>query len=354
MPCGYTSLFPDGRIIKLNRTLASWLGREAQDLVGTPFSGILSFGGRIAFETHLAPMLRLQGKVDEIALDIVAAGGTKIPMIATAVEKRDLNGRHLLTRVVLLKAIERRRYERNLVIAKDQAEAAILAEHETAVLREQFIAVLGHDLRNPIASIGAGVHLLGKDALSDRGRFILHGMDQSVTRAARLIDDVLDLARGRLGQGLVLTKDTKAPLTPVLEQVVAEVRSIVPDRQIDARFAIAEPLDCDRQRLAQLAANLISNAVTHGARDAPIEVEASCESDEFIFSVTNGGAAIPPEALGRLFQPFFRAGDRPSQQGLGLGLYIVSEIAKAHGGRIDVTSSEIATRFAFSMPLERG
>jgi sigma-B regulation protein RsbU (phosphoserine phosphatase) len=351
-PCGYVSLSPDARIVKVNRTLADWLGTSADALVGRPFHDLLSFGGRIAFETHLAPMLRLQGSVHELALDMLQADGAKIPIIANAAEKRDPDGRHLFTRLTLFKAVDRRRYERGLVEARAKAEAAIGAEHETAALREQFIAVLGHDLRNPLSALAAGVRLIEeRETLSQRGRVVVEEMNASIGRATALVANLLDFARGRLGGGLTLARDSAQPLTPILEQVVAEIRAIAPEREIVTEFAIAEPVDCDRSRIGQLASNLLSNAVAHGSPEIPITIDARTADGDFILSVTNGGVPIPPQARAQLFQPFFRGAVRRSQQGLGLGLFIVNEIAKAHGGMMEVTSTEDQTRFTFTMPL---
>lgn len=353
-PCGYLSLSPDARIIKVNRTLAGWVG-NAEGLVGKPFHELLTFGGRIAFETHLAPLLRLQGAVDELALDLLKSDGSKVPVIANAVEKRDADGRHLLTRITVFRAVERRSYERGLLDARAKAEADAGAEHETAALREQFIAVLGHDLRNPLSAISAGVHMLEKaETLSERGRVIVSGMNASISRATALVTNLLDFARGRLGGGLALARDAEKPLTPVLEQVVGEIRAIAPEREIVTDFSVREPVNCDRGRIAQLISNLLSNAVTHGAPDVPIVIEARTDDAAFTISVTNGGAPISQEARERLFQPFFRGAVRRSQQGLGLGLFIVDQIARAHGGSMDVRSTEKETRFTFSMPLDPG
>jgi phosphoserine phosphatase RsbU/P len=354
-PCGYVSLSPDAHIVKVNRTLTNWLGRSAESLVGQPIHALLSFGGRIAFETHLAPLLRLQGFVDEIALDLLHSDGSKIPIIANAAEKRGTRGEHLFTRLTLFRAVDRRAYERGLIEARDQAEASARGEHETSALREQFIAVLGHDLRNPLAALAAGLAMLSKrEALSEKGQGITKEMGASIARAIALIEDVLDFARGRLGEGLTLDRDSKEPLTPVLEQVVAELRAIAPDRKIVTRFSIDEPVDCDRGRIAQLASNLLANAVTHGASDTPIRIEAETVSGRLVLSVSNGGAPIPPAARSQLFQPFIRGAVRRSQQGLGLGLFIVSEIAKAHGGTMHVASEAEQTRFTFAMPLSPG
>lgn len=350
-PCGYVSVSPDGAIVKVNATLANWLGCESPDLLGKPLHDILSFGGRIAVETHLAPLLRMQGHVHEIALDLLTADGQKIPTIANAAEKRDDEGRHLFTRLTMFKAVDRRTYERSLLEARIKAEAESQAQQEAAVVREQFIAVLGHDLRNPLAAVAAGIRMLQqREQLSKRGRTILSEMGNSVVRASALIDDVLDLARGSLGGGLVVERNADAPLTPVLQQVLAEIRVITTDHRIESRIALHEPVYCDRGRLGQLASNLLSNAVTHGAADRPIRFEAVSEDDRLVVSVANSGHPIPEKVRARLFQPFFRGDARPSRNGLGLGLFIASEIAKAHGGTLEVRSTAEETRFTFTMP----
>jgi len=351
-PCGYVSVSPDGKIVKANSTLADWLGCKAEDLLGRSLHDILSFGGRIAVETHLAPLLRMQGHVHEIALDLLTANGDKIPTIANAAEKRGTGGAHLFTRLTLFKAVDRRTYERSLLEARLKAEAESKAHREAAVVREQFIAVLGHDLRNPIAAIAGGIRLLRGEQLTARAEGILTEMHKSVARASGLIDDVLDLARGSLGGGFVVRRDADAPLTPVLEQIIAEIRVIAPDHRFEVRIAIDEPVYCDRGRLSQLASNLLSNAVAHGSTDEPIKIEAVTEGDCFVLSVANSGDPIREEVLPRLFQPFFRGDVRPSRNGLGLGLFIASEIAKAHEGTLEVSSSIDETRFTFRMPTD--
>jgi sigma-B regulation protein RsbU (phosphoserine phosphatase) len=351
-PCGYLSILPDGKIVKANRTLADWLGQSASTLVGRSVHDILGFGGKIAFETHLAPLLRMQDHVHEIALDLLTQDGEKIPTIANAAEKRHDDGAHVFTRLTLFRAVDRRKYERSLLEARLKADAEAKAEREASMLREQFIAVLGHDLRNPVAAIAAGISgLEQREQLSAKGTNILTEMSSSVARATELIDNVLDLARGRLGGGLVLQRNADAPLTPILTQVIAEMGVIAPGRHIEASIRIEEPVYCDRGRLGQLASNLLSNAVTHGAETQPIRFRAFTKSNQFILEVANAGEPIPPDVLPRLFQPFFRGEARPSRNGLGLGLYIASEIAKAHSGRLEVTSNVDETQFSFVMPL---
>ena len=231
------------------------------------------------------------------------------------------------------------------------SEASLLSERQGSELREQFIAVLGHDLRNPLASIDAGATMLLKTPLNEKAQAIVGLLKTSVGRMSGLIDNVLDLARGRLGGGISIDRDSDAPLEPVLAQVVAELQSSSPEREIVSNFALDRPVRCDRSRIAQLLSNLLGNALTYGAKDRPIQVAAWIADGLFTLTVANAGDVIPPEALQRLFQPFTRGDDRPNRQGLGLGLHIASEVARAHGGELTVASSEVETKFTFTMPL---
>jgi sigma-B regulation protein RsbU (phosphoserine phosphatase) len=349
-PCGYISTCPNGRITLVNRTLAGWLEVDSEQLVGRRFADLLTIGGRLFYETHLSPMLRMHGWISEIAAELTCADGGNLPVIINAIERRDDEGKPRFVRITVFQAVERRQYERNLLDAKQAAEMAVTEERDTAQLREQFIAVLGHDLRNPIASIQSGVRLLENEPVSERGRKVLGLMDGSVRRASVLIDNVLDFARTRLGNGIELSIERRRPLAPVIEQVVSELRSVTPDRQIEATILLDEPIAADHGRIGQLISNLLGNAIMHGAPEKPIHVRAAILNGMFELSVSNGGAEISKQTMAHLFQPFFRGAVRPSQQGLGLGLHIASEIAKAHAGTLSVTSTPEETRFTFTMP----
>jgi signal transduction histidine kinase len=222
-------------------------------------------------------------------------------------------------------------------------------ERKTAELREQFVAVLGHDIRNPLASIASGAKLLRKAGLKEEEFNILDVMQNSVRRIAGLIDDVMDFARGRLGSGIVIHRATQ-PLEPVLRQVIAEVQSGDPWKRIDAKLDLKLPVNCDAARIGQMLSNLLGNAVSYGAADKPIRVVAETGLQQFELSVANTGKPIPKETLERIFLPFSR-GTSENREGLGLGLYIASEIARAHGGVLSVSSTAAETRFTFRMPL---
>jgi len=230
------------------------------------------------------------------------------------------------------------------------SEAVLLGERQVSELREQFIAVLGHDLRNPLASMAAGTRILTRVKSKKEITEIAALMQTTINRMSRLIDNVLDFARGRLGGGLTLQRSTKEPIDQILNQVVAELRSSHLDRAIETNFHLTETVNCDGQRIGQLFSNLLGNAITHGSPDKPIIVHATTQDQTFELSVANSGDPILPAAMAQLFQPFYRGNVRHSLQGLGLGLYIASEIARAHGGTLDVNSSADETRFTFRMP----
>jgi signal transduction histidine kinase len=216
-------------------------------------------------------------------------------------------------------------------------------------LREQFIAVLGHDLRNPLASVDAGVRLLRSRPLDNKALQIVSLMENSTKRMAELIDNVMDFARGRLGGGISVNRVIDTKLEEALAQVTDELRVAWPDRVIESDITLNHPVACDSARIAQLLSNLIANALTHGDPAGPVRVHVRSDEDNFKLSVTNQGNPIPPETISRLFQPFSRASSQLNQQGLGLGLYIVMEIARAHDGTMEVTSSPEETRFTFRM-----
>lgn len=230
------------------------------------------------------------------------------------------------------------------------ANGALEREKEVSELREQFIAVLGHDLRNPIAAIDAGTSRLLKEGWTERSPLVLKLMKSSISRMIGLVDNVMDLARARMGGGISL-EVAEHDLSVTLGHVVDEIRLAHPDRSIVAEFDLLRPLKVDGLRLAQMFSNLVANAVTHGSEAEPIRILGTVRNGLLEISVSNGGNPIPSEVRERLFQPFHRGDLRPSMQGLGLGLYIACEIAKAHKGTISVRSDDAETCFTFSMPI---
>lgn len=229
------------------------------------------------------------------------------------------------------------------------SESRLLAEKEASDLREQFIGVLGHDLRTPLGALSMGVGLMKLGALDEDQAMAVDMMERSVTRMSDLIEDTMDFTRGRLGGGISLEARSDEPLEPVLRQVIEEARALWPDRWIEAHISLEESVHFDRRRMAQLFTNLLTNAMTHGKSTRPVRVQAVSGGGKFELSVANAANPISPEVQKRLFEPFSRGGSGNYQQGLGLGLYIASEIARSHGGTLGVVSRAEETRFTFTM-----
>jgi len=232
-----------------------------------------------------------------------------------------------------------------------RSDQALLDARRSAELREQFIAVLGHDLRSPLSAIASSAMVLQRISAEPKVTSMASLIRSSADRMSVLISDVMDFARGRLGGGLPLSALPRVQLAPVLEQVVAETRASVAERAIESYIEPNAVVSCDSGRIAQLAANLLTNAVVHGDPLLAIQVHATVAAGFFELSVSNDGPEIPEEIRARLFEPFYRASVSRTQQGLGLGLYIATEIARAHGGEIHVESHDRRTTFTFRMPV---
>jgi signal transduction histidine kinase len=308
-----------------------------------------------AFCNHPTPAM--YGFRSYISAPIIQGDGTIWgTLCAIDPQPRDLKRPEILGTFQLLGELIAAQLELNTRLEQSQADlrisqANLLDERKTAELREQFIGVLGHDLRNPLASVDAGMRVLLRNPDRLKAPEIILGIQKSVLRMAGLVDNIMDFARGRLGGGLTLRRDAKQPLTPVLEQVIAELRAVWPDVAIEATLDVDEPVDCDRGKMGQLFSNLLGNAITYGDQGTPVRVSARTIGGAFELAVTNYGQSMSDKAMENLFKPYTR-GDRPSQQGLGLGLYIASQIAQAHGGTLKATSTADETRFVFEMPQQ--
>ena len=234
------------------------------------------------------------------------------------------------------------------------SEAKLVEEKETADLREQFIAILGHDLRNPAGAILASAQLLTRMNLDERGKRVAGIILDSSYRIKGLIENIMDFAGNRMDSDMFLNMYHNEPLQGVLQQVITELQVVWPDRVIETTFELAEPVDFDNKRIAQLFSNLLGNALSHGKADTPIKVKAISSNGEFRLSVANSGKKIPETTQQNLFKPYYRGEGIGSKQGLGLGLFISSQIARAHGGKMEVESNSEETIFTLVMPAKQG
>ena len=258
-----------------------------------------------------------------------------------------------------------RRYtEADLAFAEDFARRAAMAIEnaqahaalsEALEFQERFAAILGHDLRNPLAAMDMARELLAQRAMAANDATttrILARIEASSRRMSRMVEQILDLARSRLGGGLEI-RPAPMDLCGMLNGIVNELRTAYPSRTIHLRCS---PLlgSWDRDRLEQVFSNLVGNAIHHGDPEKPVTVEVRKEDGMVCAEVHNHGPPIPEEVRAVLFSPF-RRGSRESRSvnaaGLGLGLYISHELVVTHGGKLDVRSSAAeGTTFRVILP----
>jgi signal transduction histidine kinase/CheY-like chemotaxis protein len=268
---------------------------------------------------------------------------------------RDLEGKVCGILVVLFDVTDVVLARRASEQARHEAEASAAAQRAVLEFQERFVAVLGHDLRNPLAAIDMATELLrhqadqSNDAVTTR---TLGRIRSSSLRISRMVEQILDLSRSRVGGGLAVSP-APMDLGAVLTGVVEELRTAHPSQDIQLRCSSMFGT-WDRDRLEQVFSNLISNAIHHGLSETPITIEARQDGEELQVDIHNEGPPIPEALRATLFEPF-RRGDRDSRAsksaGLGLGLYISRELVVAHGGDISVRSSSAeGTTFRVTLP----
>jgi signal transduction histidine kinase len=238
-------------------------------------------------------------------------------------------------------------------MARLQDQSALREAHSANDLREQFIAILGHDLRNPLQAVYSAGMLLEKKVTDPALQAVAARIRVNVKRMSSLINDVLDFARGKLGEGMGVKIAEVDDIDAGLQAVVREFQDGQPNRQIVANISVTRKVRCDLGRVQQVASNLIGNALKHGSPQGPVKVFARAENSELVLNVWNAGEPIPPENMSKICEPFWRQSPNGNREGLGLGLYICSEIVRAHGGTLCVTSSEESgTDFTARLPLD--
>lgn len=347
-PCGLMQTSDDGTFVRVNATFCRWAGRTPEELVGARrFQDLLTMGGRIFHQTHWSPLLRMQGTVSEVKLELVHADGTLVPMVVNAI-RRERDGA-VLHDIAAYVARDRDKYEHELLKARKEATRLHADAKDRALFAEQMIGIVSHDLRNPISAITLAAEVLRLGELSPVQQRTVAAIDRAAQRATRLIADLLDFTQARLGAGLSYTPAAIC-VHDVIAEAVDELRLAYPDR--DLRHVRAGDGGCegDASRLVQLVGNLVSNAMTYGRRDAPVTVTSACD-DALRLVVHNEGPVIPESVKATIFEPMTRGSTTSSGGSVGLGLFIVREIARTHGGTVEVRSAEgEGTSFVVTLP----
>lgn len=369
-PCGLLSTSVDGSILHVNQTLCDWLRYTSEQLVGVKrLQDLLTVGCKIFHQTHWMPLLQMQGSVAEVQLEFATRSQGTLHALVNAIRRRDEAGM-VRDELAIFVATDRRKYEQELLLARKRADELLLSERKVqaelaellrgreqdaqqrALLAEQLIGIVSHDLRTPLHAILLGASLLGSSAVNQAQSRTVQRIVSATNRANRLIADLLDFTQARLGGGL------RVSIKPLdLHALVAdgldELRLAYPGRHLEHHTSGDGQCCADADRLSQVVTNLVGNALTYGATDRPITVSTAVANDELRIEVHNFGPSIPPRLLPHLFEPLRRGEQelRLGSRSVGLGLYIVQQIARSHGGEVNVRSDpETGTSFIVRAP----
>jgi phosphoserine phosphatase RsbU/P len=355
--CGLLQTSDDGTFLRVNRRFCDWVGYSAEALIGRRrFQDLLTMGGRIFHQTHWAPLLRMQGSISEVKLEVVHHGGATIPMVINAL--RRAQGGVMVHEIAAFVARDRDKYERELVQSRKRLEELVseatrlqAEAKDRALFAEQMVGIVSHDLRNPLSSIAMGTVLLARGDLTDSQHRTLSRISRSTERANRLIADLLDFTQARLGKGLTVSLKS-IDLHEAISDTVEELALVYPARSLKHLRLGEGACMADPNRLAQLVGNLVSNAVTYGKPQTPVTVTSAIEPNAFSIAVHNQGEAIPQQTQADIFQPMTRGANATNaDRSVGLGLFIVREISRAHGGSAHVKSTpEDGTTFSAVVP----
>ncbi|HYF19915.1 MAG TPA: PAS domain-containing sensor histidine kinase [Ramlibacter sp.] len=341
--CGLLRTDAAGVILAVNHTFCGWIGRPRAELLGRKLPDLLTIGGRIFHQTHLHPLLQMQGSVSEVKLEVRRPDGEVLPMVFN-IQRQEQDGRTWFE-VAAFVARDRDLYERELVRSRkrleelvEEAKAHQAAARDRALIAEQMVGIVSHDLRNPLQTIQMGALLLQRGQPTARQLDVLGRISRATDRAHRLIADLLDFTQARLGSGLSVSM-REVDLHALIAEAVDELSQAFPGRHLVHRREGAGPCTADPDRLSQLVGNLVGNAMAYGDAAAPVTVATAIAAGRFTIAVHNAGTPIPVDAQARLFHPMVRGTEGGgATRSVGLGLFIVGEIARAHGGRVEVAS----------------
>ena len=355
-PCGYLSLLPDGIVGKVNATFLEWTGYSSADLVGKArFLDLLTVGGRIYYETHFQPLLRMQRQVREVAFDLMRRSGERLPVLVNATHREYPNAGSI-TRITVFDATDRRHYERELLAARKAAEDAAQAKSE-------LIAAISHDVRAPLSAITTAIALLEKTAPTPQQARYIRVLRSSTAHALTLVNNLLDL--GRLEAGRTPLREEPFSMRELVNSVAATARATAldkPDLELTATVAPSVPdaLVGDRSKIGQVISNLMMNAVKFTERGfVSVTVDARDEGGGDVtldVVVSDSGIGIPADRLPHIFEEYAQATDDIAQKygGTGLGLAICRRVLRLYGSDLSVTSTVgTGTTFSFSLSLNR-
>lgn len=363
-PCGYVSTLPDGKIVQVNQTFISLSGYPREWLLsGRRFSDLFTIPGQIYHDTHIAPLLQMQGFVNEVAVDLLRLDRRPLHVLINAVGKTLAVGGPSLTLITVFDASHRRKYEHELLLAKRRAEAAIAAERaarEQAEIasrtKDEFLAMVSHELRTPLNAILGWTQLLQDDrTLNQEQRQGLEVIERNAQAQTALINDLLDM--GRIISGKLRLDVQTVWLHNAIEEAVTTIRPAADAKDLRLHTVLDPSVVVagDPGRLQQVFWNLLINAVKFTPKGGSIRIVMQRINSHVEVSVADSGQGMSKEFLAHAFERFRQSvsGETQRSRGLGLGLSIVKNLIEMHGGSIQALSEGQGkgSTFVISLPI---
>jgi PAS domain S-box-containing protein len=351
-PCGYFSTLPGGLVVKVNQTFLSWTGYGREDLVGRKrFQELLTAGGRIFHETHYAPLLRMQGAVREIAVDIVCADGRRLPALINSTLTRDAAGEPVGVRTTVFNATDRKEYERELLRERQRAE-------REAQAKSNLISMISHEIRTPLNAIMGVGHLLSATDLTAPQQKFVRILRSSSASLLGLINDILDFSK--IEAGKVSLEERSLDLRQSVLELVDNLRVKADEKGLALAVHVDERVPAsvlgDPIKIGQVLTNLLGNAIkftAQGSVTVTLQVrEQISDAVSIDFQVADTGIGIAPDRLPHIFDEFTQANYDIGLKygGTGLGLAISKKLVELHGSHIAV-ESELGRGTTFSFVL---
>ena len=336
-PAGLLTFGDSGKILAANATLCEWLGYEPQALDGEQIDSILSVGGRIFYQTHLFPLLKLHGRADEIYFSLKARDGATLPVLTNAIRREHAG--LFVNDCAFLPMRQRREFEDELVQARKTADQASEA-------KAKFLSMMSHELRTPMNAILGFAQLLEMDSLKPSQHEYVGQILRAGQHLLELINDVLDMSR--IEAGIIDISPEPVRAEDVMREAFEMAWPLADRREIKIRMepcGATGSVHADRIRLRQLLLNLLSNAIKYNRHGG--DVRLACELREHgepkmvRFAVHDTGPGIAADKLEKLFHPFERLGAEVGTiEGTGLGLALSKRLAEAMSGTMGVQSVE--------------
>lgn len=353
-PCGFLTMLPNGLVARANHTFLQWTGYAPSEVTDRPFQDLLDMPGKIFYDTHLAPLLTMQGAVRELAFNLVSADGTHLPVLLNSTLKRNESGEPLLIETAIFNATDRRRYEQELLLARREAERALK-------VKADLLSMISHDVRTPASAIVSAVQILERlESLPQQDK-ALRILQSASTNLIRLLNEVLEyskVAAGnlRLDEHEVDTHNWWNNLVATFAHTASE-KGVRVAAHLDP--GVPHRIVIDDLKIGQVLSNLLGNAIKF--TEAAGEVRLSCElvdqepgSASLAFSVSDTGIGIAAERLPHIFDEFTQADSGIARKygGTGLGLSICQKLLALYDSQLEVRSREgEGSTFSFRLQL---